>query len=261
MIRQLLKLSAFFTIGLLLAGQLFAQSSDRGSTAKNQPQSVTPVPFQNGVATLGPQNSKIEFVGIHVGEKPDPRLGGFEKFKGSVKLGADKSVQAIMLEIDVNSIWTQFDKLTAHLKNSDFFETDKFGMAKFVSSSITPASGTLQIKGTLELHGVAKEISFPVQGKLDDAGILMKGEFKLDRTMFGMDKMTSGVDKSVSVKFVVGEKTSPSKAMPGPGTTKKTDSKGSESKGSGNKGSDAKGSGSKEAPELSSVSLSAPNME
>jgi polyisoprenoid-binding protein YceI len=167
-------------------------------------------------------------------------LGGFEKFKGQVKLADDNSVESISLDIDINSVWTQFDKLTAHLKNADFFETSKFGTAKFVSTKIEANEKGMKVTGNLTMHGTTKEISFPVKGNLDKSGVAMNSEFKLDRSLFGMDKMTSGVDKMVSVKFVVGQPTKTSKSMPGPGTTSQAESQG-----------DAK---------LVQVKLSAPNM-
>lgn len=220
-----------------------AQSSGKGTATKTNAPTKTPVTIVDGVAKLTPQNSKIEFIGIHADpEKPDPRLGGFKKFEGEIKLAADKSVESLQLNIDINSVWTQFDKLTSHLKNSEFFDSAKFGLAKFVSTAITTDASGMKVTGNLTLHGVTKEITLPIKGKLDDSGIMMESEFKLDRTMFGMDQMTSGVDKTVSVKFVVGQAMMKSKSMPGPGTTEEK------------KGSD------KKTMELSMVKLSAPNM-
>ena len=230
-------------IGLLVVPVCVdAQSDDKGSGTKTSATKFTPVPIENGIVKLTPKNSKIEFIGIHVGDKPDPRLGGFEKFDGEIKLAADKSVESVKLNIDISSVWTQFSKLTAHLKNADFFETDKFATAKFESTSIVKDSNGMKVTGNLTLHGVTQEITLPVKGKLDEAGLLMMSEFQLDRTLFGMNKMTSGVDKSVSVKFVVGQPTMKTKAKPGPGTT-----------------SDA-GSNKTEVQDIALVKLSAPNM-
>ncbi len=231
----------------LVGDHAMAQSTKNGSTKKPEGSTMKSVAFSSGVATLTPQNSKIEFIGTHVGDDPKPRLGGFKNFKGEVKLAADNSVEAINLEIDVKSLWTQFNKLTTHLNNADFFETNKYPYAKFVSSRVTAGEKGMQVTGNLTLHGTTKEISFPVKGKLDQSGVVMVSEFKLDRTMFGMDKMTSGVEKMVSLKFVVGQPTEVKASAPGPGTEKKKS-------GSGNKGSDAK------QPELTLISLYAPNM-
>ena len=202
----------------LPTNSLMAQSTAKGSAKKSQGSMMKPVALVNGMAKIGPNNAKIEFIGTHVGDEPKPRLGGFKEFSGEIKLGSDNSVQSLMLEIDINSVWTQFDKLTGHLKNADFFETEKYPKAKFVSTKIEANSQGMKITGNLTLHGETKEISMPVKGKLDSSGVVMVSEFKLDRTMFGMDKMTSGVEPMVSMKFVIGQKTMTKAAAPGPGT-------------------------------------------
>lgn len=214
---KILLLLSICLVGLP-ASSATAQSAAKGSANKSQGSVMKPVAVSNGMATIDASNSKIEFVGTHVGDDPKPRLGGFKKFSGQIKLGSDNSVQSLMLEIDVNSVWTQFDKLTGHLKNSDFFETDTYPTAKFVSTKIETNDKGMKITGNLTLHGTTKEISFPVKGKLDANGVVMVSEFQLDRTMFGMDQMTSGVEKTVSLKFVVGQKTMAKASAPGPGT-------------------------------------------
>ena len=213
-------LLSILTVTLIFgSGEISAQSNNKGSATKSQGSGMKPVAFANKVAKIDPDNSKIEFIGIHVGDDPKPRLGGFKKFKGEVQLADDNSVKALKLEIDINSLWTQFDNLTTHLKNADFFETSKFPNAKFESTSISSSDKGMKITGNLMLHGVTKEISFIAKGKLGENGIVASSEFKLDRTMFGMDKMTSGVDKMVSLKFVIGQKTEVKTSAPGPGTS------------------------------------------
>ena len=47
------------------------------------PADPTPVAIAGGVATLTPENTKIEFIGTHVGERPDPRLGTINFFESA----------------------------------------------------------------------------------------------------------------------------------------------------------------------------------
>lgn len=183
---------------------------------------MTPVAITDGAVNLKPDNTRIEFVGTHVGDDPKPRSGGFAGFKGKITMNADNSaIESIKIDIDINSIWTEFDNLTTHLKAADFFEVDKFGKSSFESTGIsTSANGKTMVAGKLTLHGVTSEIMFPVKTIVNDAGLVLTSEFKLDRTQFGMDKMTSGVEKAVSLKVVVGQKTEPKKSRSGPGTSK-----------------------------------------
>ena len=52
-------------------------------TSKPSAESATAGPI-----TLSPDNTKIEFVGTHVGTKPDPRVGSFAKFAGKMEVDA-----------------------------------------------------------------------------------------------------------------------------------------------------------------------------
>jgi polyisoprenoid-binding protein YceI len=166
----------------------------------------------SGVAKLTPENTKIIFVGTHVGPKPDPRTGGFEKFTGEAVVDEEnKILKSVSVEIDTGSLWTQFPKLTEHLNSPDFFETREHPKAKFVSKSIEPGrdEGSYNITGELTLLGTTKEIKVPATAAVDDRGLTLKADFKIDRTEFGMDRLQQNVEKEVALTVVVGEKTEP----------------------------------------------------
>jgi polyisoprenoid-binding protein YceI len=164
------------------------------------------VPIQAGAATLTPQNSKIQFVCAHVGPRPDPRKGGFGKFSGKAQIdAAAKTIKSLEVEIETASLFTEFDMLTNHLKSPDFFEVRRHPTASFVSTKIEPGTLT-KITGKLTLHGVTKEISFPVTYEVTDSGLTLKSEFTLDRSEFGMNFDPKKVENKVSLTVVVGEK-------------------------------------------------------
>jgi polyisoprenoid-binding protein YceI len=170
-----------------------------------------PVPLREvdgkTVCQLAPENTRIEFVGTHVGDDPKPRLGGFGKFSGTITVADDKP-QSIQVDMEITSIWTEFDNLTKHLMTADFFEAAKFPRSQFRSTSITLlGEGKCLVSGQLTLHGTTREIEFPATFRLADEGLLLGSEFTLDRTQFGMDKMTDGVEARVSLKVEVGEAT------------------------------------------------------
>lgn len=191
-------LTALALFGAIFVGQQFSAA-----------QELTPVALEDGVAKINAENTAIQFVGTHVGDDPKPRLGGFKEFSGMIKINPeDNSIESMNLEIDINSLWTQFDKLTAHLKNADFFEVEEYGTAKFESTGVeVDQLGNTNVVGNLTLHGTSKEIRFPVEATVNDDGISLRSEFKINRALFGMDKMTSGVEKVVSLTFVVGHQT------------------------------------------------------
>lgn len=158
---------------------------------------------------LSPQNTSISFVGTHVGDDPKPRTGGFQKFDGFVllddKTGLPKSLK---VEFEIQSIWTEFPNLTKHLMNQDFFEAMKFPSAKFKSQRIVwQSKDECTVSGMMTLHGVTKKLSFPARVYSEKDGLQIKARFSLDRSLFGMNRMLKGVEKSVSIMVHVGKPT------------------------------------------------------
>jgi len=166
-----------------------------------------PVTIKSGTAALSPDNTKIQFVCAHVGAKPDPRTGHFAKFTGKAQIdAAANSLKSVSVEIDTNSITTEFDKLTNHLKSPDFFEVRQYPTAKFESTKITPGQGQSQITGKLTLHGVTKEISFPATVSITPSGMSLQSEFNIDRSQFGMTFGPDKVENKVALTIAVGDK-------------------------------------------------------
>lgn len=205
-----------------ISGSVLVAQQAQTKTQESAQETTTPVPIRSAVL-LAPSNSRISFVGIHVGDDPKPRLGGFKQFQGYAVVDVEKnSVTSITIDINVDSVWTQFEKLTEHLKNADFFDTAKFPTARFTSTEIRMnGNGQCTITGKLTLHGQTNEISTPAKYRFENGGLLLATKFKLDRSKFGMDKMLSGVDKMVEVEISIGQKTTPSKAQQSRGSKSK----------------------------------------
>lgn len=166
-------------------------------------------PVKAGKTALGPDNTRLQFVCPHLGDKPDPRTGTFAKFTGSLESdAAAKTLKALSLDIDTNSIATEFAKLTAHLKSPDFFDTREHPKATFVSKKIAAgkAAGEFVVTGDLTLHGVTREITAPAKATFADGGVTVASEFVIDRSQFGMKYGLDKVDKNVAITFVIGEK-------------------------------------------------------
>lgn len=147
-----------------------------------------PVPVPAGALAIKPATSKIEFVG---GKKiGGSHPGGFKAFSGTVTLVEGKpEVKSIVVDIDTNSIFSDDEKLTGHLKNQDFFEVTKYPTAKFATTEIKAggnkgASHTLV--GNLTLHGVTKSITIPATLTLVGGVVTLKSEFALNKNDFGM---------------------------------------------------------------------------
>ncbi len=148
--------------------------------------SASPAATGNSLV-LSPQTSKIDFVGSKV---TGSHNGGFRAFAGTVDLTEDgKGVRALAADIDMASTWSDNEKLTGHLKASDFFDVARFPKATFVSTEITPGGekeATHTVTGNFTLHGVTKSIKFPAKVAVSDGSAKVDSEFFIDRKAFGI---------------------------------------------------------------------------
>ena len=199
---------------LLTALLAFAPAADAQVAAPEAPASpameVNPVPVTDGRVELTPENTLIQFIGTHVGDKPDPRVGNFQKFKGTAMVdAAAKTIQSIEVEIDTSSLSTPLPPLTVHLNSPDFFDTRQFPTATFKSTAVVPAgqADEVTVRGDLTLHGVTKPVEFPASTTWNDNGMSLKAGFTIDRTDFGMSFGADRVEKSVAMTVAIGSPT------------------------------------------------------
>ncbi|HEV2905077.1 MAG TPA: YceI family protein [Pyrinomonadaceae bacterium] len=158
-----------------------------------------------GAETLAitPENSKIEFVGSKV---TGSHNGGFKQFSGTIELakeGIEKS--SVAIDIDTDSIFTDNERLTGHLKTADFFDVPKHPKANFISTKIEKrvlggprdtaeqnkdpnwARTQFTVTGNLEMHGVKKSISFPATIQVAPDAASVNAEFAINRKDFGIN--------------------------------------------------------------------------
>ena len=63
--------------------------------------------------------------------------GGFKQFSGTIDLVNNKPEDSkVSVEIDMNSLFTDTEDLTKHLKTADFFDVEKYPKSSFVSTKI-----------------------------------------------------------------------------------------------------------------------------
>ena len=190
-----------------------AQNAERAAPAaeqKKEPAPV-PVPIEEGKVALTPKNTMIQFVGAHMGPKPDPRTGYFANFKGQMAVNESASApQAVLLEIDTASLVTPIGRLTGHLQSPDFFDVRRYPKATFQSTKIEGASaagGKCQITGDLTIRDVTKSITFPATVQVTDEGLVLTSKFHIKRLDFGMDFGPDRVVNEVAMTVVVGKAT------------------------------------------------------
>jgi polyisoprenoid-binding protein YceI len=156
------------------------------SEATQTPAAVTPA----GAETLPitPENSKIEFIGSKV---TGSHNGSFKQFSGTINLAKEGIDQSqVTIEVDTNSVVTDADGLTQHLKTADFFDVAKYPKATFTSTKIEPAAtagATHTVTGNLDLHGMKKSISFPANIQVAADAVTVNAEFAINRKDFGIN--------------------------------------------------------------------------
>lgn len=163
------------------------------NTATNSPtNSAAPAPTKpatKGEAlALTPENSKVEFTGSKVTGKHD---GGFQAFTGTIDLvNAKPEESSVFVDIDMNSVFTDADGLTTHLKSPDFFDVAKYPKATFNLTKIVADAakgvGFYTVTGDFNLHGQTKSITFPAKINVTDADVAVESEFSINRKDFGI---------------------------------------------------------------------------
>ena len=185
-----------------------ANAGNNGSNAAGGDGNGTPAGGADAAPADGPgmaldeSNTEITFVGTKADGKHD---GGFKEFSGRVGLDeASEKIESISVEIQTASLWSDNEKLTAHLKNADFFNVNEHPTAKFESTSIKGDADELKETGNLTLLGNTEEITFPAQATVADGKVTLTSEFKIDRTRFGMNYGQGQVDNEVTIQVNVG---------------------------------------------------------
>lgn len=164
-------------------------NSATNSASNTQTAATTPKPATKGEALpLTAENSKVEFTGSKVTGKHD---GGFKAFTGTIDLvNAKPEESSVSVDIDANSVYSDDEKLTGHLKSADFFDVEKFPKASFASTKIVPdaakGAGNYTVTGDFTLHGQTKAITFPAKITVTDADVAVESEFSINRKDFGI---------------------------------------------------------------------------
>jgi polyisoprenoid-binding protein YceI len=151
------------------------------------------------VYNVSTEKSKIDFVG----KKADGQhKGGFKKVSGAAHVDSDNpTASTIKLEIDAQSIWSDDDKLTDHLKNPDFFNVRKHPKITFESTKIERVSDEeAVIVGKLTMLEKTVETRVPVKVEsADEESIVLLAKFKIDRTLWGMTYGEGKINKEVEL--------------------------------------------------------------
>jgi polyisoprenoid-binding protein YceI len=153
-----------------------------------KPQTTVELAIPVGNYRIDPDHSSVDFVVRHlVAAKV---RGRFDVFGGDVIIGNEIGTSLVNVKIDMDSVNTRNKDRDAHIKSTDFFGTDEFPEATFVSTALSPASG--QLEGALTIRGITKPVTLDVdyQGAVVDPygnkRIVFSASTEIDREAFGL---------------------------------------------------------------------------
>ena len=141
-------------------------------------------------------DSSISFVGSKVTGSHD---GGFKDFSGTIAVANGMIAPSSQIKIQMESLWSDSNRLTGHLKNSDFFDVPNFPTAEFV---VTSLSENGELTGNLTIRGVTNNITFPAKIDVSDSSVALKAEFDIKRFDWGI-AYKGKVDDLIRDKVVI----------------------------------------------------------
>jgi polyisoprenoid-binding protein YceI len=136
---------------------------------------------------ITPQNSKIDFVGSKV---TGSHNGSFQKFAGEINFAGAPERSRVNITIEADSITTDDEGLTKHLKTADFFDVAQYPQVTFVSTEIKPGGekgATHTVTGNLTMHGVTKAVTFPATIAVTPDVATVDSSFSVNRKDFGIN--------------------------------------------------------------------------
>jgi polyisoprenoid-binding protein YceI len=128
-------------------------------------------------------NIKITFKGFGPGKVHNGSFSGITS-----NLSTDGSNIKGDISVDLNSMTTDSEKLTGHLKSKDFFDVEKYPTAKFTAMSLVDG----KLSGSLSVHGVTKNVTV-------NAGQPTNGSYNI---MFNLNMKEFGIDQKFAEEVV-----------------------------------------------------------
>jgi polyisoprenoid-binding protein YceI len=142
---------------------------------------------------LDPMHSELQFKIKHL--MISNVTGALKNFSAEVETeDEDFSTAKINLAAQMNSISTNNEQRDAHLRNSDFFEVEKYPELQFSSTKVEKVDNdTFVLHGELTMKGVTKPVTLNVEfnGETKDpwggerAGFMISG--KINRADWGVN--------------------------------------------------------------------------
>jgi len=135
--------------------------------------------------SINTESSKVKFSASNM--KWMTVEGTFTGMNGEVNFNEqDPSSSSFNVCVDAATVNTENEARDKHLRNEDFFEVETYPQICFRSTSVTKTSRGYSTSGTLEMHGVSKDVTIDFS---HDSGTFT-GKLKIKRLEYGVGATT-----------------------------------------------------------------------
>ncbi|MEL6132063.1 MAG: YceI family protein [Bacteroidota bacterium] len=171
-----------------------SQSPEGQKVDAGEAQEIAETTVATDTLMVDTASSLIDWEGTEPG---DEGHYGNMKIKSGMILVSGETISGGQFVIDMESInVTDLEggrktKLEGHLKDGDFFETEKYPEATFTIGEVSPTEGdstaNFIIKGNLQMKDSTKSIEIPAQITMSETGVsATTPPFTIDRTQWGV---------------------------------------------------------------------------
>lgn len=200
-------IAGLIIVVVLLGVFLRSQKTEAPVTDEKKSETGVVTALVDGTYKLDNKNSVISWEGEFV--------NGFSE-KGTLKLTSgefgvkDGLITSGQFEIDMNSIDSipHKDRLVAHLKSADFFETETYPTAKFILKKMMASSeegakvGRYIIAGDLIMKGITKPVSFTTTLSSTQNGLSATASFAINRADWAVKYNSATFFKDLGDKII-----------------------------------------------------------
>ena len=136
------------------------------------------------------ENVVVSFRGFGPGKE---HIGSFSNITSDLALDETGSMSGT-ITVGMDSMSTDTERLTSHLKSKDFFEVAKYPTATFTLTSISNGRAT----GSMTIRGIKKDVSFPIT-ILESNPEQYAAKFTLNMKDFGINQTFANETIELSV--------------------------------------------------------------
>lgn len=130
--------------------------------------------------------------------------GIFKTLTGKIVFDEQNLSTAIFdISIDVNSINTGNGMMNTHAKGDDWFESAKYPSIKFTSKKVEKTPTGYLATGSLQMHGITKDMSLPFTFTKNETGGIFEGTFSVKRNDFKIGEAGGEVGDEIKIKVTL----------------------------------------------------------